>query len=176
MADFEPLAAPRLTLRRFRAGDLAAHLATRADPGTRRFQSFARRYGAPEALAFFAAMRRRAPDDGRGWFNLCIAERESDRPLGDLGINRTAERALIGITLDRAARGQGYATEAVAAAAEWLATRGVATLRAEIDARNARSLALFRDRLGFAPLGSYRDGAVEVLVFERPALRSSGPA
>lgn len=169
MTAFETLASPRLTLRRFRAGDLAAHLATRADPGTRRFQSFDRRYGAPEALAYFAAMRRRVPDDGRGWFNLCIAERESDRPLGDLGINRTAERAMIGITLDRAARGRGYATEAIETAAAWLAGRGVTTLRAEIDARNAKSVALFHDRLGFEPLGSYDDGAVKVLVFGRAA-------
>lgn len=166
------LAAARLRLRRFAQRDLAAHLALRGDPPTRRFQSFPRRYGAPQALAFFAAMRRRLPDDGRGWFNLCIAALDSDAALGDLGVNRQGERAFLGISLAREARGRGYATEALECIVPWLAARGVARLRAEIDARNEKSVALFHDRLGFAPLGSWKDGAVEVLVFERAAALS----
>ncbi len=165
---FASLTTERLTLRRFVARDLPAHLALRGDPGTRRFQSYARHYGGLQALSFFHAMRGRDPDDGRGWFNLCIAARGDGTPLGDLGVSRTASRAMLGISLAPAARGRGYATEALQAVIAWLAARGLTALRAEIDARNGKSIALFQDRLAFAPLGRYCDGKLEVLVYERP--------
>ncbi len=162
------LETPRLWLRYLAASDLAAHLAMRADPATRRFQSFPRVYGVTEALAFFAWMRGRDPVSG-GWFNLCIAERPGDRHAGDVAVKATGHEALIGVTLERRARGRGYATEALGALLDWLAAQGVAQFNAEIDARNAASIALFTGRLGFVPRDSYLDGAVTVNRYRRAA-------
>lgn len=155
-------------IRPLAARDLAAHLATRADPLTRRYQGFPRRYGALEALQFFAWMRERDPAAGGGWFNLCVAEREGDRHAGDLALNVQDAVATLGVTLERRAQGRGYATEALAALIAWLEGRGLAVFKAEIDARNTRSRALFA-RLRFIETGRYRDGDVEVVVLGRVA-------
>ncbi len=162
------LETPRLVLRHLTRRDLAAHLATRADPLTRRYQGFPRRYGALEALAFFAWMQARDPAAG-GWFNLCIAERAEDRHAGDVALNASGSEAMLGVTLERRAQGRGYATEALTALLDWLKGRGIAVVRAEIDARNQRSIALFEQRLGFAFQDSYLDGAVMVNRYARPA-------
>jgi len=162
------LETPRLVLRCLTARDLPAHLATRADGQTRRFQSFPRRYGGLEALSYFAWMRTHDPALG-GWFNLCIAEKPDDRHAGDVAINATGKVALLGITLERRAQGRGYATEALQALMAWLAERGLKSFTAEIDARNARSIALFTQRLGFVAGDSYQDGAVTVNRYSRPA-------
>lgn len=153
-------------IRHLAARDLAAHLATRADPLTRRYQGFQRRYGALEALRFFAWMQARDPAAGGGWFNLCVAEQASDRHLGDVAVNVAERSATLGVTLERRAWGQGYATEALGALIAWLEGRGLAGFTAEIDARNAKSRALFA-RLGFAQTRTYQDGAVEVVVLGR---------
>lgn len=162
------LETPRLVLRHLAHRDLAAHLATRADSQTRRYQGFARRYGALEALAFFAWMRDRDPAGG-GWFNLCIAERADDRHAGDVALNVAGGEAMLGVTLERRVQGRGYATEALTAMLDWLEGRGIGVFRAEIDARNLRSIALFEGRLGFALQDSYLDGAVTVKRYARPS-------
>ena len=163
---FEPLATKRLTLRYLASRDLGAHLAMRGDPLTRRYQSFPRGYGSLDALAFFAWMRTRDPTKG-GWFNLCIAETAGDRHAGDVAVNVTKRTAMIGVTLERRVQGQGYATEALQALLGWLEERGIRSVKAEIDARNERSIKLFTKRLKFKPTGSYMDGAVEVLTYTR---------
>lgn len=163
------LETPRLVLRHLAHRDLAAHLATRADSQTRRYQGFARRYGALEALAFFAWMQARDPAAGGGWFNLCIAERADDRHAGDVALNATGSEAMLGVTLERRVQGRGYATEALTAMLHWLEGRGIGAVRAEIDARNQRSIALFERRLGFTLQDSYLDGAVTVKRYARPA-------
>jgi RimJ/RimL family protein N-acetyltransferase len=163
------LETPRLVLRHLTNRDLAAHLAMRADPLTRRYQGFPRRYGALEALAFFAWMQARDPAAGGGWFNLCIAERADDRHAGDVALKAADGVAMLGVTLERRVRGRGYATEALGALMTWLAARGIARFTAEVDARNAASIALVERRLGFAFQDSYPDGGVTLNRYARPA-------
>lgn len=158
----------RLTLRCLGARDLPAHMALRADPQVRRFQSFPRRYGGLEALSIFTWMQTHDPAKG-GWFNLCVADKTDDRHVGDIAVNATGKTALIGVSLERRAQRQGYATEALEAFLPWLASRGIKTFKAEIDARNERSIALFTQRLGFTADDSYQDGAVTVNRYSRPA-------
>ncbi len=158
----------RLTLRCLGARDLPAHMALRADPQVRRFQSFPRRYGGLEALSVFNWMQTHDPAKG-GWFNLCVAEKGDDRHAGDIAVNATGKTALIGVSLERRAQRQGYATEALEAFLPWLASRGIKTFKAEIDARNERSIALFTQRLGFTADDSVLDGAVTVNRYSRPA-------
>lgn len=166
MTLFQPLTTERLTLRYLASRDLAAHLALRADPQVRRYQSFPRSYGAVDALAAIAWMRTHDPARG-GWFNLCVAERADDRHAGDVAVNAKGAEAMIGVSLERRVQGRGYATEALGALLAWLGQRGIRRFKAEIDARNARSIALFHDRLGFEPTGRFMDGPVEVRTFER---------
>lgn len=166
MTLFAPLTTDRLTIRYLAPRDLAAHLALRADPQVRRYQSFPRSYGAIDALAAIAWMKARDPAKG-GWFNLCVAPRSDDRHAGDVAVNAKGTGALIGVSLERRAQGQGYATEALSALLAWLGQRGIRQFKAEIDARNDRSIALFARRLAFKPTGRFMDGAVEVLTFGR---------
>jgi len=163
---FQPLATERLAIRYLAPRDLPAHLAMRADAAVRQYQSFPRNWSGIDALAFMAWMKTRDPAGG-GWFNLCVAERADDRHAGDVACNAKGDAAMIGVSLERRAQGRGYATEALGALLVWLGERGIRQFRAEIDARNARSIALFRDRLGFAPAGRCMDGPVEVLTFAR---------
>lgn len=165
MTLFAPLTTERLTIRYLTPRDLPAHLAMRADAQVRQYQSFPRNYGAIDALSAMAWMKARDPAGG-GWFNLCVAERTDDRHAGDVAVNVKRDETLIGVSFERRVQGQGYATEALGALLVWLGQRGVPPFKAEIDARNARSIALFR-RLGFKPCGRFMDGPVEVLCFAR---------
>jgi hypothetical protein len=51
----------------------------------------------------------------------------------------------------------------------WLAARGIARFTAEVDARNAASIALVERRLGFAFQDSYPDCGVTLNRYARPA-------
>ncbi len=138
----------------------------RADPLTRRYQCFARHYGALEALAAFRQMQSWTPGSG-AWVNLCIAERRSDTCLGDIALRVQGRSALLGVTLLRRVWGQGYAREALAALLDWLTARGVAEVEAEIDSRNDRSLALFVQALGFAEISRTPLEAIVLCVVQR---------
>lgn len=165
MTPFQPLVTERLVIRYLTPRDLAAHLAMRGDAAVRQYQSFPRNWGAIDALSLMAWMKTRDPAGG-GWFNLCVADRADDRHAGDVAVNVKREETLIGVSFERRVHGRGYATEALGAFLAWLDGRGVPPFKAEIDARNIRSIALF-GRLGFKPTGRFVDGTVEVLTFGR---------
>jgi RimJ/RimL family protein N-acetyltransferase len=157
----------RLVLRRYRPGDLAAYMAYRRDPDVVRFQSYGGEAADPEAeaLAYFAEMEGRNPSDG-GWFNWCVARRDDDEPIGDVGIRVEGNMAMIGYGMIAAHRGQGLMREAVGAAIDWLRDRGVRRAVMEIEEPNTRSRSL-AEAMGFAFARQFTDEGVEVLVFER---------
>jgi RimJ/RimL family protein N-acetyltransferase len=82
--------------------------------------------------------------------------------VGDVAVHlhHDARVAEVGCTLARDHQGHGYAGEALRALVDQLDQRGVRRVEAEIDPRNAASIALF-ERLGFVHVGTDRR-AVEV--------------
>lgn len=105
----------------------------------------------PAATAFLAAMSAApfgVPDE---WFQLGIAERATDRLIGDIGLcicgpdNQNAE---LGFTLAREFQGRGLATEAVREMIDLLFERtGVGRVVTMTDERNQPCIRML-DRVG----------------------------
>jgi RimJ/RimL family protein N-acetyltransferase len=114
-ADFR-LHSPRLTLRQLHPSDLAAFAAYRADAEVARFQSW-EPYSLTQATEFIAAYSYApVPAPPGQWVQIAIADRTTDRLLGDCALHLFADEpriAEIGITLAAANQGQGYAEEAL---------------------------------------------------------------
>jgi aminoglycoside 6'-N-acetyltransferase len=106
-----------------------------------------------EALSFLAEMGESQLFTLGDWVQLGIAERESDRLIGDIGIFVSADEITgeIGFTLAPAVQGRGIATAAVRQALQLVfgITR-VQQVRAITDSRNGRSIRLL-ERVGFRP-------------------------
>ncbi|MFE5208990.1 GNAT family N-acetyltransferase [Streptomyces sp. NPDC056600] len=103
------------------------------------------------------------------WGSYVLVRREDDRAVGSMGFHGPPDeegRVEIGYDLAVAARGKGYATEALRALAGWaLARDGVSVVTARVDPANAASRHVL-ERGGFRQAG-HVDGAGGVLVFER---------
>ncbi|MBC7521539.1 MAG: GNAT family N-acetyltransferase [Sandarakinorhabdus sp.] len=115
-------------------GDVAALHASRGqmpfDPQTRTLAQRRR---------LVAAMDRRPPRDAAGWQQFAVLAGDGGGFLGDIGVNFDTPRnqqAEIGFAFAPAARGQGYAVEAVGAMVEYLFARGRHRLIAQTDMRN----------------------------------------
>ncbi|MGW1889920.1 GNAT family N-acetyltransferase [Streptomyces sp. NPDC002004] len=105
-----------------------------------------------------------------GWGVYVIIRAEDGRALGAMGFHGAPDeegRAEVGYDLAEAARGRGYATEALRALTAWAFTHPqLRTLRARIDPDNAPSHAVIT-RAGFAPAGTAKGGAGEdVMAYE----------
>jgi RimJ/RimL family protein N-acetyltransferase len=86
-----------------------------------------------------AAMDRRPTRDAAGWQQFAVLAGDGGAFLGDIGVNFDTPRnqqAEIGFAFAPAARGQGYAVEAVGAMVEYLFARGRHRLIAQTDMRN----------------------------------------
>lgn len=153
---------PRLILRRLRDEDVPVLAAYRSDPDVARYQSWPAPFSEERALELVASVRDRHPGQP-GWFQFAIADKTTDAPLGDCGLNVFEPRqGEIGYTLAPWAQGRGYATEAVSGLLDLaFASLGLHRVVARTDPRNARSGAVLR-RLGFRHEGrfveSYWDG------------------
>lgn len=137
-------------LRRLRAGDLTAFQAYRGIPELGRFQGWSPM--SDEQAAEFLTEMAHAPLFQPGdWVQLGIAEPETDRLIGDIGILVAADggAAEIGFTLAPAAQGRGIATAAVRRALQLVfGATGVQQVVGIADRRNAASLRLL-ERVGF---------------------------
>ncbi|MDH6226379.1 GNAT family N-acetyltransferase [Streptomyces sp. MJP52] len=103
------------------------------------------------------------------WGSYALVRREDDRAVGSMGFHGPPDaegRVEIGYDLATAARGHGYATEALRALAAWaLAQESVGTVTARVDPGNTASRRVL-ERAGFLRTGHLEeDGGV--LVFER---------
>jgi RimJ/RimL family protein N-acetyltransferase len=148
LADPLPLASARVRLRRFRADDLERFQAYRHDPDVGRYQGWAPTSD-ERARAFIEEMA--AEEFGRpgDWLQIAVAG-AGDALIGDIGLRVMAggTEAEFGITLARAAQGQGLAEEAARTLIEGLRSRTrVRRLIAIADTRNLASVRLLR-RLG----------------------------
>jgi RimJ/RimL family protein N-acetyltransferase len=123
LADPLPLASARVRLRRFRADDLERFQAYRHDPDVGRYQGWAPTSD-ERARAFIEEMA--AEEFGRpgDWLQIAVAG-AGDALIGDIGLRVMAggTEAEFGITLARAAQGQGLAEEAARTLIEGLRSR-----------------------------------------------------
>jgi RimJ/RimL family protein N-acetyltransferase len=166
----------RLILREFRRSDLDAHAATLGDAEVMR-------HIGGEALSREDSWRRLAMSVGL-WSLIgmgpWVVERRSDgRYLGHIGFfnfERNIQPSIagepeMGWIFDRAAQGQGYATEAGTAALRWAdEVLKPDSIPAIIDLENEPSMRL-AERLGFIRQGDaiYRDKAIAMFRRDRPA-------
>ena len=144
-ADPLPQLTPRLRLRRLAAPDLPAFQAYRGDAEVGRYQGW-QAGGDAEALVFLQTMAESAFCPLGAWFQLAIAERESDTLIGDIGLHLHQAQGLvaeIGFTLARGAQGRGLGAEAVSATIRLvLAHTAAERVLAITDTRNTASLRL----------------------------------
>jgi RimJ/RimL family protein N-acetyltransferase len=139
---FERLITERLVLRRSRPDDAEAISAYRSIPEVGRYQGWARTD--PDFIREeIEQMVRRDPGD-RGWVQLSVEERDGGRLVGDVGMSPAEGEPgvmKIGYTMDPAAQGRGYATEAVRALVAYaFDVLGADVVRAYADAHNTASI------------------------------------
>lgn len=148
-----PRHAARVTLRRLAATDLADFQAYRHDPVVGLYQGWTPQ---PDeaALAFITEMAAAPLLAPGAWVQLGVADRATDRLLGDVGLHLSADggEAEVGITLSAGAQGRGLATEALRAAIALIFERTAARrVIGNVDTRNAPSIRLL-ERVGMRRL------------------------
>ncbi len=155
-ADPLPLLTARTRLRRLSLADLPRLQAYRQHPQTDRWQVVDPMDDSTAAAFLQEAAGSPFCAPGR-WFQIAIAERDSDALVGDIGVQRHGDQGLmaeIGFTLAPAEQGRGLATEAVGAMIRCLLSQScVQRVVAVADTRNAASLRLMQ-RLGMRPFAT----------------------
>jgi [ribosomal protein S5]-alanine N-acetyltransferase len=156
-----------VTLRAWRADDLAAIAAFGLDEDNVRFGDVAPGRREEDAAAYLATMeRRRREGSGLGF---AVADARDDAVLGTFDI-RLPQRGVgeIGYLLDPAARGHGTMTRAARLAVAWsFDALGLVRVQAFVSPDNAPSMRLL-ERLGFACEGllrSYRGPGADRLAY-----------
>ena len=158
-------------LRNLAPGDLPAFQAYRGDPDVARYQGW-QAMTDEQALDFLRAMSGVPLLISGEWTQIAIAD-PGGALIGDMGLRQSADGATVelGITLCRAAQGQGLATDAMrqAIALVWAAT-APQVIRTWADRRNGPSVALCH-RLGLTHLGTETNDGVteEAFILYRPA-------
>ena len=137
----------RIVLRRLREADLDAFLGWRSDPEVARFQSWAA-MDRPQALRFLRDSAQADLPAAGAWRQIAVAlSAAPDRAIGDIGLflSEDGRAAEIGISLSRAAQGQGIGRGAVRLAAGLL-YRDPALERIHLwtDRRNLPAQAMIR--------------------------------
>ncbi len=153
MADnsFTELRSRRLLLRRLRPDDLAALCAYRSLAEVARYQDW-ESFGPDEAARLIEDQAGLEPDVPARWFQLAIVGAASGLLVGDCGLHCRGDdprQMEIGITLDPAHQGRGYATEAIECLLGYVfGSLGKHRVAAVTDAENGPAASLFR-RVGF---------------------------
>jgi RimJ/RimL family protein N-acetyltransferase len=150
-----PLTDGVVTLRAWRADDLAAVAAFGADEDNVRFGDVAPGRREEEAAAYLATMeRRRREGNGLGF---AVADAASDAVLGTCDIRLPLPGVgEVGYLLAPAARGRGAMTRALRLAVAWgFDELELVRMQAFVSPENARSMRLL-ERVGFAREGLLR--------------------
>lgn len=136
-------------LRRLTVDDLPAFQAYRHDPELGRYQGWSA-LSDDAATAFLAEMNATPLLHPGQWTQLAIADPQTQRLIGDIGVFLDPDRryAEVGFTLARPAQGRGVATAAVREAIRLVfAATPVDRVVGTTDARNSASIRLL-ERLG----------------------------
>lgn len=141
----------RLKLRRFGPDDLPTLVAYRSDPEVARYQTWTEHWSLSDAEAFLGRDRAIAVGTRGAWTQIALERTDSGTLCGDVALHFLAtqpDTVEVGVTLDPAHQGQGFATEALRATITWLFEAHAAhRVLANADARNAPVRRLL-ERLG----------------------------
>jgi RimJ/RimL family protein N-acetyltransferase len=100
-----------------------------------------------------------SPSADEIWRNWVVRLRENGRAIGTVQATIVGDEATLAWTIGTEWQGHGYAKEAAAAVALWVATSGVVWLRATIHPGHVASAAVARS-IGLAPTTEIVDGEV----------------
>lgn len=159
MVAFATISTERLSIRPMRPDDAESLWMRRNDPEAARYQNWTLpfpRERADEMVASIAATSGPASDD---WWMATVCRRSDDVIVGDLALHLTFDGrvAEIGYTFARKWWGQGYATEAATALADWLVdTVGVSRVSGMTHPDNLASITVL-ERLGMRFEGHTRN-------------------
>ncbi|NJK35833.1 MAG: GNAT family N-acetyltransferase [Oscillatoriales cyanobacterium SM2_2_1] len=149
-ANFLTQSTERLILRRFVDLDLERFVAYRQDPQVARFQGWSM-LSDNKGQSFITEMQTAEIGIPGEWFQIAIAQKQSNLLIGDIGIQVYTEDLTtveIGFTLNRQEQGKGYAREAVSTLLHALFKIGsINKIVAITDSRNDSSICLLK-RLG----------------------------
>ncbi len=163
---------PRLVLRRHRADDFPAYLEICSDPEMSRF-SGKNPSGSDEAWMRLLKNVGHWSLLGYGFF--AVEEKATGRLVGEAGLGdfrRQLEPAFdqdpeAGWAISRSLQGRGYATEAAAAALEWIEARfGIRRTVCLIHVENIASIRV-AEKLGYVPFGACTYRGYSAITFER---------
>lgn len=139
-----PRPADRIALRRLRVADLAEFQAYRCDPDVGRYQGW-QSVDDTEAMSFLDEMTTATLLCPGQWCQIGIAEKQTDRLIGDIGlcVSADGDEAEIGFSLDAKKQGLGLAREAIYTAIQMVFDHsGVHRIVGITDARNLPSIRL----------------------------------
>lgn len=162
----------RLILRRHRAADFDAYLEIFADP---EMALYSGRPAADAEEAWKRLLRKIGHWSELGYGFFAIEEKATGRLVGEAGLADFRRRfgpdfdrhPEVGWAIARAFQGRGYATEAAAAALDWIERRrNVARTVCIIHRDNAASIAV-AGKLGYAPFGERSYRGYKGILFER---------
>jgi RimJ/RimL family protein N-acetyltransferase len=117
MSKFNPITTERLILRDFVESDLVQFAAYRSDPQVARYQSW-ETYDIQMAEAFFAKQQALAFDQPGSWYQIAIADKQTNELIGDCVIHfikddtsGADQQVELGFTLATDCQSQGYGGE-----------------------------------------------------------------
>jgi len=164
---------PSLVLRRHAAADFPAYLEMSGDPAMSRFSG---KDPAGSEEAWVRLLRQAGHWSLMGYGFVAIEEKTTGRFVGEAGLADFKRR--LGPAFDDSpeagwaiapwAQGRGYATEAAAAALEWIEGRfGVRRTVCLIHEENLASIRV-AEKLGYTPFGECTYRGYSAITFERP--------
>lgn len=169
--EFHTIECTRVRLRRFAEADLPAFVAYRADPDVAQYQSWSV-YTLTDAEDLYRDIAGKAFGLSGEWYQIAIAELESDRLLGDLALHFMGDAQVeVGFTLAPVSQGRGLGREALDALMGYVfATLAIRRAIAIVDARNRPAIRLL-ETCGFTRLPgtrtvAFKGAVVEEFVFE----------
>ena len=130
----------RLIARKPRASDAPAVFAAYASDAIATHYLTWKPYGEIEPLAQFLQARANDWEQPKGVYGYLICLRDTDNPIGSIGIHIAGDKTLFGYVLGRAYWGQGLMTEALSYLVNWsLEQPGVFRAYAFCDVENPAS-------------------------------------
>ena len=112
---FQTINTPRLSIRSFLDGDVAAFHARRNDPHVSKYQDWSVPYLIEDAVGTVRSLLAMDGPTNEEWWMAAVVDSESGAVIGDLSVELTqgGRSAEVGYTFDRESWGHGFAVEAL---------------------------------------------------------------